>query len=82
MQDEVKVMIWTRGRGRFQHGPYPEISQALALADKESRVPVIIINGEVKFSKAIPSKEDLRQALLASIHTPYKNAAEEADKSI
>jgi len=82
LQDEIKVMIWVRGRGKLQHGPYPEMTLALVRADKESRIPVIIINGEVKFSKAIPSKEDLRKALLASIHTPYKNAAEEADKSI
>jgi len=82
LQDEIKVMIWVRGRGKFQHGPYPEVTLALVRADKESKVPVIIINGQVKFSKAIPSKEDLRKALLASIHTPYKNAAEEADESI
>jgi lipoate-protein ligase A len=70
LQEEIKVMIWMRGRGMFQHGPYPEMSKALVAADKESRIPVIIINGQLKFSKAIPSKEDLRKTLLACIHSP------------
>jgi len=67
LQDEVKVMIWMRGRGIYQHGPYPEMSSALRDAEKRSIIPVIIINGELKFRESIPSKEDLRKALLNAL---------------
>jgi len=67
LQDEVKVMIWMRGRGVYQHGPYPEMSSALRTAEKQSIIPVIIINGELKFRESVPSKEDLRKALLDAL---------------
>jgi len=67
MKDEVKVMIWMRGRGIYQHGPYPEISSALQAAKKRSIIPVIIINGELKFRESVPSKEVLKKALLDAL---------------
>lgn len=67
LQDEVKVMIWMRGKGIYQHGPYPEISSALRGAQKRSIIPVIIINGELKFRESVPSKEALRKALLDAL---------------
>lgn len=67
LQDEVKVMTWMRGRGIYQHGPHPEISSALQVAEKRSIIPVIIINGELKFRESIPSKENLRKALLDAL---------------
>ena len=67
MKDEVKIMIWMRGRGIYQHGPYPEISSALQAAKKRSIIPVIIINGELKFRESVPSKEVLKKALLDAL---------------
>jgi len=67
LQDEVEVMVWMRGKGIHQHGPYPEISQALVSAQKQSVIPAIIINGELKFHGSIPSKEDLRKAIVDAL---------------
>jgi lipoate-protein ligase A len=67
LQDEVRVMIWMRGRGIYQHGPHPEISPFLSKAHKQSIIPAVIINGELKFSGSIPSKEDLRKAILNAL---------------
>lgn len=66
MQKEVKVMIWMRGKGIHQHGPYPQMSSALIGAQKGSIIPAIIINGELKF-RNIPSSENLRKALLDAL---------------
>jgi len=67
LQDEVSVMIWMRGRGVYQHGPYPEISPVLSRAHKQSIIPAVIINGELKFSGSIPLREDLRKAILNAL---------------
>lgn len=67
LQDEVKVMVWMRGKGMYQHGPYPEMSSALRAAEKNNIIPVIIINGELKFRKSVPSKEDLRKTILDAL---------------
>jgi len=67
LQNEVKVMVWMRGRGIYQHGPYPEMSSALRAAEKSNILPVIIINGVLKFRQALPSKETLRKAVVAEL---------------
>jgi len=67
LQDEVKVMIWMRGRGIYQHGPYPEMSSALRDAEKRSIIPVILVNGELKFHEFVPSREALRKAILNAL---------------
>jgi len=64
LQDEVEITIWMRGKGVDQHGPYPEMSSALIGAKKHNIIPAIIINGKLAFSGSIPSKENLRQAIL------------------
>jgi lipoate-protein ligase A len=64
LKDKVGVMIWMRGRGIQQHGHCPEMSNALRRAKKRSVIPAVIINGELKFAGSIPSKEDLRKAIL------------------
>jgi lipoate-protein ligase A len=67
LQDDVTVRVWMRGKGSNQHGVYPEMSPALINAEKCSRIPAIIINGELKFDRAIPSRECLRSAVLAAL---------------
>lgn len=67
LQDEVKVMIWMRGRGMHQHGRYPEMSSALRSANKQSIIPVVIVNGELRFRESVPSKEDLRRAVVDAL---------------
>ena len=67
LQNEVEVRVWMRGRGIYQHGPNPEISPVLKSAEKNSTLPAIIVNGELKFSESIPSKEDLRKAIIEAL---------------
>ena len=67
LQDDITVRVWMRGKGSNQHGVYPEMSSALVNAEKSSRIPAIIINGELKFDKTIPSKECLRSAVVAAL---------------
>lgn len=67
LQDDITVRVWMRGKGIYQHGVYPEMSSALVDAEKCSRIPAIIINGELKFDKTIPSKECLRSAVVAAL---------------
>jgi hypothetical protein len=55
------------GKGICQHGVYPELSSALIDAEKCSRIPAIIINGELKFDKTLPSREYLRSAVVAAL---------------
>lgn len=66
LQDEVKVVIWMRSKGIYQHGPYPQMSSALIGTQKQSVIPAVIINGELKF-KDIPSKDDPRKAVLEAL---------------
>ncbi len=64
LQGEVKVIIWKRGKGINQHGPYPEMSSSLVDAQKRSIIPAIIINGKLAFSGSVPSKDKLKQAII------------------
>ncbi|MCJ7423473.1 hypothetical protein MUP01_04290 [Candidatus Bathyarchaeota archaeon] len=67
LQDAITVRVWMRGKGIYQHGVYPELSSALVDAEKCSRIPAIIINGELKFDKTLPSRECLRSAVVAAL---------------
>ncbi|MEM2984855.1 MAG: hypothetical protein QXL24_06500 [Candidatus Jordarchaeaceae archaeon] len=67
LQGDVEVKVWMRGRGLHQHGPNPEISPALRSAEKSNIIPAIIINGELKFSGSIPSRENLRKAIIEAL---------------
>jgi len=67
LQDDITVRVWMRGKGSNQHGVYPEMSSALIDAEKCSRIPAIIINGELKFDKTLPSRECLRSAVVAAL---------------
>jgi hypothetical protein len=66
-KDEVKVMIWMRGKSTFQNGPYPEFSSILPFVEKQNIIPAIIINGELKFHGSAPPKEDLRKTILNAL---------------
>jgi lipoate-protein ligase A len=67
LQNDITVRVWMRGKGIYQHGVYPELSSALVDAEKCSRIPAIIINGELKFDKTLPSRECLRSAVVAAL---------------
>jgi hypothetical protein len=43
------------------------LPSALIDAEKCSRIPAIIINGELKFDKTLPPREYLRSAVVAAL---------------
>ncbi len=65
LQDKGKVLIWMKGRGLDQHRSYPH-SPALFEAAKRSVIPTVIINGKMDF-KDVPSKDDLRKAIISAL---------------
>lgn len=67
LKDEVRVVIWMRGKGLSQHGPNMAMSSGLANAHKASTIPAIIINGELVFRGCTPSKETLRETIARAI---------------
>ena len=67
LQDDITIRVWMRGKGIYQHGVYPEMSSTLVDAEKCSKIPAIIINGELKFDRTVPSRECLRSAVLAAL---------------
>ena len=67
LKDEVEIRVWMRGKGFYQHGSHPEMSNALIQVGKRGEIPLIIVNGELKFRGSIPSREDLRKAILSAL---------------
>ena len=65
--DEVKVVVWRRGLGAEQH-PLEAMPPVIITLSKDSILPAVIINGEVKFALEVPLENDLREA----IHHPDK----------
>ncbi|MEM1587505.1 MAG: hypothetical protein QW476_04690 [Candidatus Bathyarchaeia archaeon] len=62
LRDKVEVRIWKRGRGI---PPGVSLTPGLRKASKESLIPALIVNGEVKLGRIIepPSEEELRKIL-------------------
>jgi lipoate-protein ligase A len=62
LNDKVEVRIWMRGRGI---PPGVTLTSGLRKASKESIIPALIINGELKLGRitAIPSENELRNIL-------------------
>ena len=69
MKDKVELRIWMHGKGLNGQGCPPGVTMlgGLIKASKESIIPAIIINGEIAFSRDVPSKEDLRNRILQGI---------------
>jgi len=61
LEDRVEVRIWRRGMGR---PPGVPISGGLVKAAKESKIPAIVINGELLFYCRPPAAGDVRKAIL------------------
>ncbi|MDK2463275.1 MAG: hypothetical protein QI223_00655 [Candidatus Korarchaeota archaeon] len=61
LEDRVEVRIWRRGMGR---PPGVPVSGGLVKASKESKIPAIVINGELLFYCRPPAVGDVRKAIL------------------
>ena len=66
IKDKVELRIWMHGKGLNGQRCPPGVTMTggLIKASKESIIPAIIINGEIAFSRDVPSKEDLRNRIL------------------
>ena len=65
-RDKVEVRIWMAGKGLDGEG-HPSgvvMPGGLLRAMKESIIPAVIINGDISFSRTVPSREDLRSEIL------------------
>lgn len=69
IKDKVELRIWMHGKGLNGQGCPPGVAmpKGLTKAAKESTIPAVIINGEIVFSRVVPSKEDLRRRILQGI---------------
>jgi len=68
-RDKVELRIWMHGKGLDGQRCPPGVTMTggLIRASKESIIPAVIINGEIVFSRDVPSKEDLRNKILQGI---------------
>ena len=60
LEDRVEVRIWRRGMGRPLGVP---LSGGLVKAAKESKIPAIVIGGELMFYGRTPSPREIREAV-------------------
>jgi lipoate-protein ligase A len=69
IKDKVELRIWMHGRGLNGQRCPPGVimTGGLIKASKESIIPAIIINGEIAFSRDVPSKGDLRNRIVQGI---------------
>lgn len=65
--EKVKVVVWRRGMG---YPPGVGLTIGLRKAAKARIIPAVIINGGLKFGKTIPSRDQLRRAILAPESVP------------
>lgn len=66
LTDAVEVRIWMRAKGLEGkgHPPGVEMSPALIEASKKSIIPAVIINGQMTFSRNVPTSKEVRDRIL------------------
>jgi lipoate-protein ligase A len=69
LMDRVEFRVWMRGKGLDGRGVPPGVVMpgGLVRASKESIIPAVIINGEISFSRDVPSTEELRMKVLQAM---------------
>ncbi len=65
VRDKIEMRIWMRGKGLNGQGVPPGVVMpgGLMKASKESIVPAVIINGQITFSRDVPSKEEVEREI-------------------
>ena len=69
IKEKVELRVWMHGKGLNGQGCPPGVAmpKGLTKAAKESIIPAVIINGEIVFSRDVPSKENLHDKILQSL---------------
>ncbi|MEM2901944.1 MAG: hypothetical protein QXO32_04365 [Candidatus Bathyarchaeia archaeon] len=67
--DRVELRVWMRGKGLEGKGVPPGVVMpgGLIRASKESIIPAVIINGEISFSRDVPSMDELKSKVLQAM---------------
>lgn len=67
--DRVELRVWMRGKGLEGRGVPPGVVMpgGLVRASKESIIPAVIINGEISFSRNVPSIDELKSKVLQAM---------------
>jgi len=69
LRDNVELRIWMRGKGLDGHGSPPGMPMSIALTEaaKKAIVPAVVVNGELAFSRDIPSAVDVERKILQAL---------------
>jgi len=69
LRDNVELRIWMRGKGLDGHGSPAGVPMSIALmeAAKKAIVPAVVVNGELAFSRDVPSAEDVERKILQAL---------------
>jgi lipoate-protein ligase A len=69
LRDNVELRIWMRGKGLDGHGPPPGVPMSIALTEaaKQAIVPAVVVDGELAFSRDVPSAEDVEGKILQAL---------------
>ena len=69
LEDRVETRIWMRGKGLDGHGCPPGMPMSIALTEaaKQATVPAVVVNGELAFSRDVPSAEHLERKILQAL---------------
>jgi lipoate-protein ligase A len=69
LRDNVELRIWMRGKGLDGHGSPPGVPMSIALTEaaKKSIVPAVVVNGELAFSRDVPSAEHVERKIMQAL---------------
>jgi len=66
LKDRVETRIWMRGKGLDGHGLPAGVPMSIALTEaaKQAIVPAVVVNGQLAFTRDVPSAEDVERNIL------------------
>ena len=69
LRDNVELRIWMRGKGLDGHGLPPGMPMSIALTEaaKQATVPAVVVNGELAFTRDVPSAEHVERKILQAL---------------
>lgn len=63
-EEEIELRIWRRGRGL---PPGVTVTNGLIEAAKKSQIPAVIVNGELKYGRTVPTPEEFSNIIREEI---------------
>jgi lipoate-protein ligase A len=69
LNENVELRIWMRGKGLDGHGLPAGVPMSIALTEaaKQAIIPAVVVNGELAFSRDVPSAEDVERKILQAL---------------